>query len=209
MATAKDCQEVACSPEENCKLNPNFVDGMEPEFREDECCLHCEAILKYSVPMCINLKNSNEKISFFNEKEEVIIFEEMTDGEKRRNAPWTQFMLQIYCCSGPRFLVAFSVKTENENYILSCKNHEELHFKHGDFPYEIENKDQDILFWQSKVIGYEKVEFESFLYPEHYLAWENIQDKFEMLVLKEKLDSVEMSTMFTCEKNENYENCEK
>ncbi|XP_051842934.1 interleukin-18-like [Antechinus flavipes] len=206
MATAKDCQEVACAPEEDCKLNPNFIDNMEPKFGEEECLLSCEAVIKFSDPGCVNLKNSNGKIAFFKKEEEVVIFEEMTDHEKIENAPWTQFMLQMYCCNGPTSLVAFSVKSENESYILSCKNYQELHFKHGDFPYTIEDKDQDILFWQSKVIGCEKVEFKSFLYPEYYLAWEKIQDKYEILVLKKKLDNVEMSTMFTYERNRNYEN---
>ncbi|XP_078002666.1 interleukin-18-like [Phascolarctos cinereus] len=110
------------------------------------------------------------------------------------NAPWTQFMLQYYGCDSPTPLVAISVRGRNESYHLTCKSDKEVQFKEGDFPDNIEDKDKDILFQLSKVIGYNKIKFKSFLYPEHYLACEEDSNK---LVLKEEFDSEEASTMFT------------
>ncbi|XP_027703111.1 interleukin-18-like isoform X2 [Vombatus ursinus] len=121
------------------------------------------------------------------------IFEEMLDGEIEGNAPWTQFMLQYYGCDSPTPLVAISVRGGNESYRLTCKSDKEVQFKEGDFPDKIEDEDKDILFQLNKVIGYNKIKFKSFLYPEHYLACEENSNK---LVLKEEFDSEEASTMF-------------
>ncbi|XP_074044558.1 interleukin-18-like [Macrotis lagotis] len=214
-AVDDDCQEVGCAPQVDCKFNPNFANSMEPELKENTCCLRGETTLKKAgFPICIMLKNSKNKVLFFSKKEDMAIFEEMSDEEMEGNELWTQFMLQYYGCGGPKFLVAISVKDENKSYLLSCKSDEELQFKDGDFPEKIEDKTQDILFWQKRIIGLDSIKFESFLYPEHYLACEENSNDSDKLVLKEELDSDETSTMFvyrTCKKKdkENYKNSEK
>ncbi|XP_036599843.1 interleukin-18-like [Trichosurus vulpecula] len=204
MAAVDDCQEVACAPEVDCKFNLDFAYFMESELREDACCLSGGALFKRAgVPICIMLKNSKQKVLFFNKKEETAIFEEMSDGEIEDNAPWTQFMLQYYGCEGSTPLVAISVRGENKSYLLTCKSDREIQFKDGDFPDKIADGDKNILFWLNIVVGSEKIEFKSFLYPEHYLACGEKWEDSDKLVLKEEYDSEETSTMFvyvTCKK---------
>ncbi|XP_072467193.1 interleukin-18-like [Notamacropus eugenii] len=200
MAAVDDCPEVACAPEADFDLD--FAHVMESKLREDASCLSGEALLKRAgLPICIMLKNSEQKVLFFSKKKEMAIFEEMSDGEIEDNAPWTKFMLQYYGCDGSTPLVAISVRGENKSYLLTCKSDKELQFKDSDFPDKIEDGDNNILFWLNIVVGRKKLEFKSFLYPEHYLACEE-----NKLVLKEELDSEEASTTFTymtCKRKEN------
>ncbi|XP_074153584.1 interleukin-18-like [Sminthopsis crassicaudata] len=183
MAAAKDCQKVVCAPEVDCKLNPNFANSMDPEFREDESCLRCEALFKKTgKPLHIRVWNLKHKVLYFMKKEKKLLFEEMLDSDIEVNSQMTQLVLQRYGCEGGKILIALSVKDESNNYILSCKNNE-LQFKVGDFPDKVEDKDKDILLWKIPLPGSENIKFKSFLYSEYYLACEEKRIT-EILVLK-------------------------
>ncbi|XP_068936495.1 interleukin-18-like isoform X2 [Petaurus breviceps papuanus] len=172
------------------EADPNSVNTVKPE---------CEPkFSKVEGPTCIILRNTKEQVLMLKNEREAV-FEEMTDSEIRDNASQTQFMMQHYKDTDPTCsLVAFSVKTPETTYTMSCKD-KSLFFKEGAAPDNIIGEEKDILFCEERVIGYRnKMYFKSLLYPQYYLACENESEKY-FLILKERDKTEEESTVFKIE----------
>ncbi|XP_051846666.1 interleukin-18-like, partial [Antechinus flavipes] len=155
---------------------------------------------------CAILRNIKGRVLIIVKGEKIAVFEEMSDAEIKANAPRTQFIIQYYKETTPKGLaVALSVKTEKKIYTLSCKN-KKLHFKEGAAPDKIDDKEQDILFYQEKISGHDKMQFKSVLYPEYYLACKQEKKGIFKLILKKGCQDTEGSTkfivMYNCEKTD-------
>ncbi|ELW64253.1 Interleukin-18 [Tupaia chinensis] len=115
------------------------------------------------------------------------------------NKSQVKFKIFMYRDSLIRGLaVAISVEY-NEISTLSCEN-KTLSFKNISPPDNISDTKSDIIFFQSKVPGHNKMQFESSSYEGHFLACVKENDLFK-LTLKKKGDCKDKSVMFTVEAN--------
>ncbi|XP_072467209.1 interleukin-18-like [Notamacropus eugenii] len=187
-----------------CDLGDNAINLIETEFRdgtlyfkaEDDDCLQSDDFRKLENPKNVILRNLNNQVLMKRSGMDIAVLEDMLDSEIQANAPQTIFIIQAYKESEPNGLaIAILVKSKNQIYSLSCQN-KELRFKEGPTPNHIAATTSDFIFYQKKVIGHEKMQFESSLYPGYFLACEKEQQGYFKLVLKEGCQEEDKFMMF-------------
>ncbi|XP_020845416.1 interleukin-18 isoform X1 [Phascolarctos cinereus] len=187
-----------------CEPDDNAIDLVEIEFRdgtlyfkaEDDDHLESDDFRKLGGPKNAILRNLNNQVLMKKSGMDIAVLEDMTDCEIQANAPQTVFIMQAYKETVPKGLaIAILVRSKNQIYSLSCQN-KELQFKEGAAPNHIASTTSDFIFYQKKVIGHEKMQFESSLYPGYFLACEKEQQGYFKLVLKEGCEEVDKFMMF-------------
>ncbi|XP_051842940.1 interleukin-18-like [Antechinus flavipes] len=151
---------------------------------------------KLEEPKNAVLRNVDNRVVMKESKMDTAVLESMTDYEVQANASQTTFIIQAYKETVPSGLpVALLVKSKNQIYHLSCHN-KELRFKEGDVPNHIAAPKSDYIFYQKKVIGHNKMQFESSMYRGYFLACKKEQGYFK-LVLKEGCEGEDELKMFS------------
>uniref|UniRef100_F6UHT8 Interleukin-18-like n=1 Tax=Monodelphis domestica TaxID=13616 RepID=F6UHT8_MONDO len=207
MATASDYSEALCASEIDYDLDLHSIEIVDLEFKDDTLYLIAkQEFSKLKETKCTILRNKKNRVLVLVEEKgkEKAVFEEIPDKEIPKNAPRTQFIIQYYKETVPTgFVVAISVKTEKKIYTMSCKD-KKLHFKEGEAPQKIEDKEKDVLFYEENIKGQDKRRFKSVLYPEYYLASKPEKKNFK-LILKKGCQDKEGSADFivqTCSKKD-------
>ncbi|XP_051012369.1 interleukin-18 [Acomys russatus] len=145
-------------------------------------------------PTTTIIRNINEQVLFI-DRGKWPLFEDMTDAEIGANGPQTRLVIYVYKDDERRGLaVALSVKDKTVS-TLSCKN-KIISFEEMSPPEEIDDTESDLIFFQKRVPGHDKMQFESSLYKGHFLACQKEDDAFK-LILKKKDDRGDKSVMFT------------
>ncbi|XP_043851893.1 interleukin-18 isoform X2 [Dromiciops gliroides] len=187
-----------------CDSEDNVINLIEIEFRdgtlyfkaEDDDLLQSDDFQKLEDPKKAILRNLNNQVLMKKSGMDIAVLEDMTDYEIQANAPQTIFIMQAYKETEPSGMaIAILVKSKNQIYSLSCQN-KELHFKEGATPNHIAATKSDFIFYQKKVIGHEKMQFESSLYPGYFLACKKEQQGYFKLVLKEGYQEDDEFMMF-------------
>ncbi|XP_044524002.1 interleukin-18-like [Gracilinanus agilis] len=209
MATASNYSEALCASEIDYDIDLHSIDIVDLEFKDGTLYLIAEEkakqeFSKLNEPRCTILRNKKNKVLILVKGEKKAAFEEMSKDEIQKNAPRTQFIIQCYKETIPTGLVvAISVKTEKKIYTMSCKD-KKLHFKEGEPPQKIQDKEKDVLFYEEGVKGQDRRRFRSVLYPEFYLASKEEKKNFK-LILKKGCQDKEGSADFIvqpCQKKE-------
>ncbi|XP_068936490.1 interleukin-18-like [Petaurus breviceps papuanus] len=200
MATSTNYPAAACATEMNFDLDFHSINIVDLDLRDDTLYLIAEETVKQEFSKienrCAILRNMKGRVLVIVKGGKMAVFEEMSDSEIAANAPRTQFIIQHYKETTPKGLaVAISVKTEKKIYTLSCKD-KKLHFKEGAASDKIDYREQDILFYQERILGHDKMQFKSFLYPEYYLACKQEKKGIFKLILKKGCQDEEGSTKF-------------
>uniref|UniRef100_A0A8C6GKH3 Interleukin-18 n=1 Tax=Mus spicilegus TaxID=10103 RepID=A0A8C6GKH3_MUSSI len=139
------------------------------------------------------IRNINDQVLFVDKRQPV--FEDMTDIDRSASEPQTRLIIYMYKDSEVRGLaVTLSVK-DSKMSTLSCKN-KIISFEEMDPPENIDDIQSDLIFFQKRVPGHNKMEFESSLYEGHFLACQKEDDAFK-LILKKKDENGDKSVMFT------------
>ncbi|XP_068936499.1 interleukin-18 isoform X2 [Petaurus breviceps papuanus] len=186
--------EMYCDPDDNA------INLIEIEFRDGTLYfkdhLESDDFHKLEDPKNAILRNLNNQVLMKRSGMDLAVLEDMTDYEIQENAPHTIFIIQAYKETVPSGLaIAILVRSKNQIYSLSCQN-KELQFKEGPAPNHIASTRSDFIFYQKKVIGHEKMQFESSLYPGYFLACEKEQQGYFKLVLKEGSQEDDKLMMF-------------
>ncbi|XP_036602224.1 interleukin-18 isoform X2 [Trichosurus vulpecula] len=187
-----------CDPEDNAinLIEMEFQDGTLYFKAEDDDLLESDSFHKFEDPRNAILRNLNNQVLMKRSGMDVAVLEDMVDSEIQANAPQTIFIIQAYKETVPNGLaIAILVRNKNQIYSLSCQN-KELQFKEGPAPNHIASTASDFIFYQKKVIGHEKMQFESSLYPGYFLACEKEQQGYFKLVLKEGCQEEDKFMMF-------------
>ncbi|XP_074160354.1 interleukin-18-like isoform X2 [Sminthopsis crassicaudata] len=190
-----------------CDMDDNAFDLVEIEFRDGSLYFKGKSALgssyylesddfhKLEEPKNVILRNVNNQVVMKKSGMDIAVLESMTDHEIQANASQTTFIIQAYKETVPYALaVAILVKNKNQIYSLSCQN-KEVRFKEGAVPNHIAAARSDYIFYQKKVIGHNKMQFESSLYRGYFLACKKEQGYFK-LVLKEGCEGVDELKMF-------------
>ncbi|XP_037010898.2 interleukin-18 [Artibeus jamaicensis] len=182
--------------EDNCInfVEMKFIDNTLYFVAEDDENLESDYFGKLDSRLSI-IRNINNQVLFI-APEDHPVFEDMTDADCEGNAPRTEIIIFMYKDSLLRGMaVTISVKC-NKMFTLSCKN-KSVSFKEMIPPNSINDEGNDIIFFMRKVPGHHnKMQFESSLYKEHFLACKKENELFK-LILKEKDKYGDESVMFT------------
>ncbi|XP_016060819.1 PREDICTED: interleukin-18 [Miniopterus natalensis] len=141
------------------------------------------------------IRNLNNQVLFVYQGKQPM-FEDMTDSECRDNASQTEIIIYIYKDSNPRSMaVTLSVKCKTI-FTLSCRN-KNISFQEMSPPDSISGEENEMIFFMRSLPGYSsRMEFESSLYKEHFLACKKENDLFK-LILKKKDEHGDQSVIFT------------
>uniref|UniRef100_F7DJL0 Interleukin-18-like n=1 Tax=Monodelphis domestica TaxID=13616 RepID=F7DJL0_MONDO len=187
--------------ERHCDRDDNAINLIAVELREGTLYfkddLESDVFTKCEDSKDSVLRNQKHQVLMMT-SEDTAVFETMTQVEIEGNAPQTKFVIQTYKESTPRgYAVAIMVRNKNETYILSCQG-KALKFQKGTFPPCIDSDVSDLIFYQKKVKGHEKMQFESSLYQKCFLACEKESKSGHFkLVLKEVCQEEDGVTLFT------------
>ncbi|XP_074072785.1 interleukin-18 isoform X2 [Macrotis lagotis] len=170
----------------------------KPEFFLNGCDnLQSDNFQKFEDPRNAILRNLNNQVLMKSNEMNIPVLEDMTDHEIQANAHQTILMMQAYKETVPKSLaMAILVNGKKQIYSLSCQNHE-LQFKEGPPPNHIAAETSEFIFYQHKVPGHKKMQFESSLYPGYFLACKKEEKGDFKLVLKQDCQEVDTFMMFT------------
>ncbi|XP_028639652.1 interleukin-18 isoform X1 [Grammomys surdaster] len=147
--------------------------------------LHCTTAVMRSI---------NDQVLFVDKRKQPV-FEDMPDIDRNAHGSQTRLIIYMYKDSEVRGLaVTLSVK-DGRMSTLSCKD-KVISFEEMNPPENIDDIKSDLIFFQKRVPGHNKMEFESSLYEGHFLACQKEDDAFK-LVLKKKDENGDKSVMFT------------
>ncbi|XP_021063249.1 interleukin-18 isoform X2 [Mus pahari] len=185
---------MAAMPEDSCFNFKEmvFIDNMLYFIPEDNGDLESDNFGRLHCTTAV-IRNINDQVLFVDRRKPV--FEDMTDIDIIESKPQTRLIIYMYKDSEVRGLaVTLSVKNERMS-TLSCKN-KIISFEEMDPPENIDDIKSDLIFFQKRVPGHNKMEFESSLYEGHFLAYQKEDDGFK-LILKKKDENGDKSVMFT------------
>lgn len=186
---------MAAPPEKGSCINFKemmFIDNTLYLIPEDDGDLESDHFVRLHCTTAV-IRNINDQVLFVDKRKPV--FEDMTEIDRSVNGPQTRLIIYMYKDSAVRGLaVTLSVKDERMS-TLSCKN-KTISFEEMNPPENIDDIKSDLIFFQKRVPGHNKMEFESSLYEGHFLACQKEDDAFK-LVLKKKDENGDNSVMFT------------
>ncbi|XP_055477745.1 interleukin-18 isoform X1 [Psammomys obesus] len=187
---------MAAIPEEGSCINFKeimFIDNTLYFIPEDNGDLESDSFGRLSSTATV-IQNINEQVLFVDRGKQPV-FEDMTDAEQEANGPQTRLIIYMYKDTEARGLaVTLSVK-DTTMATLSCKN-KIISFEEINPPENIDDTESDLIFFQKRVPGHNKMQFESSLYKGHFLACQKEKDAFK-LILKKKDENGDKSVMFT------------
>ncbi|XP_031200361.1 interleukin-18 [Mastomys coucha] len=185
---------MAAVPEDACVNFKEmlFIDNTLYFIPEDDGDLESDHFSRDHCTTAV-IRNISDQVLFVDKRKPV--FEEMTETDQSANESQTRLIIYMYKDSQVRGLaVTLSVKDKRMS-TLSCKN-KIISFEEMDPPENIDDITSDLIFFQKRVEGHNKMEFESSLYEGHFLACQKENDAFK-LVLKKKDEDGDKSVMFT------------
>ncbi|XP_048196931.1 interleukin-18 [Perognathus longimembris pacificus] len=189
---------MAVVPAEDSFINfveMKFIDGMLYFVAENDDDLESDRFGKLEPPKYSIIRNLDNQVLFIHQRT-MPIFQDMPDSDCKDNPSQTILEINTYKDDRPRgSAVTISAKYE-KSYTLSCEN-KIVTFKEIEPPSDIYDTKSDIIFFQQSVPGHDdKIQFESSLHEEHFLACKKEGDLFR-LILKEKDKDGDTSVMFT------------
>lgn len=187
---------MAAIPEEGSCVNFKemmFIDNTLYLIPEDNGDLESDHFGRLHCTTAV-MRSINDQVLFV-DKRKPPVFKDMPDIDRTANESQTRLIIYMYKDSEVRGLaVTLSVK-DGRMSTLSCKN-KIISFEEMNPPENIDDIKSDLIFFQKRVPGHNKMEFESSLYEGHFLACQKEDDAFK-LVLKKKDENGDKSVMFT------------
>ncbi|XP_037361163.1 interleukin-18 [Talpa occidentalis] len=187
---------AAEAPEDNCInfVKMKFINNTLYFETENDENLESDYFSKLESRVSV-IRNLNNHVLFFGNGCEAV-FEDMPDSDLPENKAQITFILCLYKDSFTRGMATTISVRCKKMFTLSCEN-KAATFKEMSPPQDIPDEKSDMIFFQRSVPGHhDKIQFESSLYEGYFLACQQENDCFK-LILKKNGAHVDKSVMFS------------